>query len=147
MSQIVRYLLQSKPDVFRMRYKKGTVSIKDLKLPVAYKHSRAGTLSSSVDSNIFLYPSFIFATIFLDVLTIEYPRHLSTRLIAPSFTLGSLPIHLVSIPACEDRAQPQELRGFLTISHPYQERRSRVDPNGRDPSKTLAKPCGNGSGK
>ena len=77
MSQIVRYLLQSKPDVFRMRYKKGTVSIKDLKLPVAYKHSRTGILSSSVDSNIFLYPSFI-STIFLDILTLEYPRHTST---------------------------------------------------------------------
>ena len=80
---------------------------------MAYEHLRAGTLSSSVDSNIFLYPSLILAT-FLDILTIEYPRHLSTRLIAPSFTLGSLPIHLVSIPACEDQAQPQELRGCLT---------------------------------
>ena len=110
---------------------------------MAYKHSRAGSLSSSVDSNIFLYPSFILA-IFLDILTLEYPRHLSTQLIAPSFALGSLPIHLVSIPACEDRAQPQDLRGCLTISHHYQERRSWVDPHGRlrRESKTLIKPCG-----
>ena len=66
---------------------KNLVSIKDLKLLVAYKHSRAGSLSSSVNSNIFLYPSFILA-IFLDILTLEYPRHLITQLIAPSFALG-----------------------------------------------------------